>query len=106
MEKILLSPPIAFIILLGISLLLSFFSKFIAAKGITGAGKEKSYACGEDVELHKVQPDYNQFFPFAFFFTIMHVVALIVATAPKEFSIMPFIYILAAVMALFMLFRK
>jgi NADH:ubiquinone oxidoreductase subunit 3 (subunit A) len=106
MEKILLSPPIAFVILLGISLLFSFFSKFIAAKGITSAGKEKSYACGEDVEVHKVQPDYGQFFSFAFFFTIMHVVALIVATVPKEISIMPFIYILVAVMALFILFRK
>jgi hypothetical protein len=92
MEKILLSPPIAFIILLGISLLLSFISKFIAAKGIIAAGKEKS--------------DYNQFFPFAFFFTIMHVVVLIVATVPKEISIMPFLYLLVAVMALFILFRK
>ena len=106
MKNILLSPPIAFIILLGISLLLSFLSKFIAAKGIIASGKEKSYACGEDVELHKVQPDYSQFFSFAFFFTIMHVVALIVATVPKEISIMPFIYILIAVMALFILFRK
>jgi NADH-quinone oxidoreductase subunit A len=106
MEKILLSPPIAFVILLGISLLLSLFSKFIAAKGIIAAGKEESYACGEDAELLDVQPDYSQFFPFAFFFTIMHVVALIVATVPKEISIMPFIYILIAVMALFILFRK
>ena len=29
-----------------------------------------------------VQPDYGQFFPFAFFFTILHVVALMVATVP------------------------
>ena len=106
MEKILLSPPVAFIILLGIALLLSLFSKYVAAKGALASGKEKSYACGEDVKLNKVQPDYSQFFPFAFFFTIMHVTVLIVATVPKGISIMPFMYILIAIMALFILFRK
>ncbi|MBP8959510.1 MAG: hypothetical protein KBG40_03700 [Bacteroidales bacterium] len=106
MEKILFSPPIAFIILLGVSFLISFFSKFVAAKGIVAPGKEKSYACGEDAELNKSQPDYSQFFSFAFFFTIMHVVALIVATIPAKISVMPFIYILIAIMALLILFRK
>jgi hypothetical protein len=47
------------------------------------AGATRSYACGEDVPDHRMQPDYAQFFPFAFFFTIMHVVALIVATVPR-----------------------
>jgi NADH-quinone oxidoreductase subunit A len=106
MRNILLSPPIAFFILLGVSLLLAFVSKLIAAKGIVSTGKEESYACGEDVQLHKVQPDYSQFFSFAFFFTIMHVVALIVATMSKDISIMAYIYIFTAILALFILFRK
>lgn len=106
MEKILLSPPIAFVILLGTSMLISLVSKYIAAKGTISAGKEESYACGEDVQLQNVQPDYSQFFSFAFFFTIMHVVALIVATMPKHISPMAFIYLLVAVLALFILFRK
>ena len=106
MENILLSPLIAFIILLAISLLLSYISKFIAAKGSIAAGKEESYACGEDVKTHKVQPDYSQFFPFAFFFTIMHVVALIVATIPGDISILALLYVFIAVLALFILFRK
>ena len=106
MGKILLSPPVAFAILLIVSILFSYISKYVAAKGTVSAGKEEAYACGEDVELHKVQPDYSQFFPFAFFFTIMHVVVLIVATMPKDISIMAFFYILVAIMALLILFRK
>jgi NADH:ubiquinone oxidoreductase subunit 3 (subunit A) len=106
MGNILLSPPLAFVILLLASVLLSYFSKFIAAKGVYSLGKGEAYACGEDVELHKVQPDYSQFFSFAFFFTIMHVVVLIVATMPKELSFLAFVYILITVMALLILFRK
>jgi NADH:ubiquinone oxidoreductase subunit 3 (subunit A) len=106
MEKFLLSPPVAFVVLLAVSMLISFFSKYLAAKGTVSAGKEESYACGEDDELNKVQPDYSQFFPFAFFFTIMHVVVLIIATMPKNISPMAILYILIAVLALFILFRK
>lgn len=106
MENILLSPPLAFTILLIVSLLMIYFSKFIAAKGTVSGGKEDSYACGEDVKLNKVQPNYNQFFLFAFFFTIMHVVALIVATIPKDVSLLAYIYVFIAVMALLILFRK
>lgn len=106
MKNILLSPPAAFVILLAVSLLVSFFSKFIAARGTVSAGKEESYACGEDVKIHNVQPNYSQFFSFAFFFTIMHVVALIVATMPKNISVIAYVYIFIAVLALFILFRK
>lgn len=106
MENILLSPLVAFIILLVISLLFLNGSKLIAAKGGTGAGKEEAYACGEDIQTHKVQPDYRQFFPFAFFFTIMHVIALIVATIPGHISVLAILYLFVAVIALFILFRK
>jgi NADH:ubiquinone oxidoreductase subunit 3 (subunit A) len=106
MENILLSPPIAFLILVAVFLLSSWTSKFIAAKGTESAGKGEAYAGGEDVKNHKVQPDYRQFFPFAFFFTIMHVVVLIVATVPKQVSPLAFIFIVAALLALLILFRK
>ena len=72
-------------------------------------GAEKSYACGEDIPTRLMQPDYSQFFPFAFFFTILHVVTLMVATVPVEtlesFSIAA-IYILGAATALLILFRR
>lgn len=110
MNNWLLLPPLAFIVLLAVSLLLSLVSKSLAFRGGTSsAGKTKAYACGEDVECHRVQPDYSQFFPFAFFFTIMHVVALIVATVPAgtlKVTGIAVVYLLAALSGLFILFRK
>jgi NADH-quinone oxidoreductase subunit A len=82
-------------------------------KGPRGA-LDKPYAGGESLEKHRVQPDYSQFFPFAFFFTILHVVTLIVATSPAgtagagiggsvAFAIL---YVLGALLALYILFRR
>ena len=106
MKSIWLSPPVSFVILLAFVLFMLYLSKFIAAKGTVSAGKGKPYASGEDYKVNSVQPDYKQFIPFAFFFTIMHVVALIVATVPKEISLMAYVYIFIAFLALFVLFRK
>lgn len=106
MENMILSPPFAFLILLVVFIFLSYITKYMAPKGTTTAGKGEAYAGGENVRSHRAQPDYRQFFPFAFFFTIMHVVVLIVATVPKEASMLSFIYISAALLALLILFRK
>ena len=109
-SKILLSPPVAFIIVLASVLL---FSKLLSKlsykhKGPVG-DMEKSYACGEDVPTNLIQPDYSQFFPFAFFFTILHVVTLIIATVPKpntEILSIGILYIAGAVVGLSILFRR
>ena len=106
MAKLLLSPPVAFAILLIVFLVLNYLVKFMAPKGTESAGKGEAYAGGEPVKSHRAQPDYRQFFPFAFFFTIMHVVVLIVATVPKEMSVLSFVYLFAALLALLILFRK
>lgn len=106
METILLSPPVTFLIFLGLSYLLSIFSKRLAAKGVDSPRKTNSYACGEDMPENQGQPEYSQFFHFAFFFTIMHVVVLIVATDPSGFSPMSALYLIITVLALFMLFRR
>lgn len=106
MENILLYPPVAFAILLVIFVVFIYITKGLAPKGAESFGKGEAYAGGENVKSHRAQPDYRQFFPFAFFFTIMHVVVLIIATVPKEFSIMPFVYLFAALLALLILFRK
>jgi NADH:ubiquinone oxidoreductase subunit 3 (subunit A) len=78
----LLIPPLAFIVMLALSFGLSGLSSLVAAKGTAAAGKERAYACGQNIEDNRIQPDYNEFFPIAFFFTIMHVAALIITTAP------------------------
>jgi NADH-quinone oxidoreductase subunit A len=106
----LLLPPIAFIIVLGFSLLVAFLSKRLACKTTDHpAGKYKAYACGEDFPCHRLQPDYSQFFPFAFFFTIMHVLVLIITTVPAaaiRTSGVAVLYIIAAAAGLAILFRR
>jgi NADH-quinone oxidoreductase subunit A len=112
MNKLLLIPPIAFLFVLILMMLelagLKIFSRDVRASAST-AGREKAYACGEDVKEHRVQPDYRQFFPFAFFFTIMHVVGMIVATVPAgsfaPVAIAAF-YLVAASIGLFIIFRR
>ena len=76
-------PPVAFLLILGVSVLFSRLLSALSFKGKEHNDEQgKAYACGEDISEHRVQVDYGQFFPFAFFFTILHVLALIVATMP------------------------
>jgi NADH:ubiquinone oxidoreductase subunit 3 (subunit A) len=83
--SLLLSPPVAFALLFAAVTGLSALSKRISFrnKNKNSAGSGAEYACGEDFKGHMAQPDYSQFFPFAFFFTILHVVALVIATVPS-----------------------
>lgn len=111
MEPWLLLPPIAFLLVLLIAWIqykgMALFSG--GEKWQPGDGQLKSYACGEDVKDHRVQPDYQQFFSFAFFFTIMHVVALVVATVPPASpsgALLAALYLLASATGLFILFRR
>jgi len=110
MYDILLSPASVFVIILLTALLAAGLLSKLAFRrkdGTTALGK--SYSCGEDAIHHLIQPDYSQFFPFAFFFTILHVIALIVTTVPvatiENFTI-AVIYIVGAIVGLFILFRK
>lgn len=92
------------------AVILKIASRRLAPKGADSPGKTKAYACGENPITNRVQPNYGEFFPFAFFFTIMHVVALMVATVPagglgKCLGIVA-LYLLAALSGLFILFRE
>ncbi len=109
-ERILFSPPVAFTILILAMVILSrLFSPFAFHGQKPTSGAKKGYACGEDFKEHMIQPDYSQFFPFAFFFTILHVVALIITTAPAG-SIGAFtmaaVYVAGATTGLIILLRK
>jgi len=107
MGSLLLTPPITFLILLvsGIFLFLALAIFTYKPKGHF-AGEKKAYACGEEVTPQGMQPDYSQFFPFAFFFTIMHVVTLIIATVPSGMHWFAFVYLLCAAVGLSILYRK
>ncbi|MDO4581039.1 MAG: hypothetical protein Q4B96_00435 [Bacillota bacterium] len=106
MTTVLLSPPITFIILIILGVALSAGVKTLAAHGIAGERKLESYACGQRNVEHSVSPDYGQFFPYAFFFTIMHVLVLVVATAPVGYVQLPLLYVAAGALAWLIIFRR
>lgn len=105
----LLNPPITFLIMLAVLGFLTYLFSRIAYKGKQTEESKKAYACGEEFTGHMIQPDYSQFFPFVFFFTILHVVALTIATVPAAaaltFSI-AVIYVIGAMLGLFILLRR
>ncbi len=64
------------------------------------------YACGQrDVENY-VNPNYSQYFTYAFIFTVVHILILVVATAPKDVQIMPIAYIISGMLAILIAFKR
>jgi NADH:ubiquinone oxidoreductase subunit 3 (subunit A) len=105
-----LTPPIAFILVLVVTLCLAHvLSKLAFRPRKLPDGLTKEYACGEDFPTPMIQPDYSQFYPFAFYFTILHVVALMIATVPVatlETSLIAVVYILGAIIGLSVLYMR
>lgn len=105
----LMSPLAAFfIVLIAAVCVFGVFSRLALRKGRTGAGA-KPYACGEETPDQKVQPDYSQFFPFAFFFTILHVVALMTTTmkvGTVATLCIALIYVMGGFVGLTVLYRR
>jgi NADH-quinone oxidoreductase subunit A len=110
MNILLLAPPILFIVLLIVVLCLSgLLSKLAFQRKDRPEGQAKPYACGEDIPDQMVETNYSQFFPFAFFFTIMHVVALMIATIPAVTTgaeCIGITYIVGAIIGLMILYRR
>lgn len=79
---ILLFPPVVFVIsLLFVMGLAELLTPLAAAPArVPGSAKYNAYGCGEDVPNVKADPDYHTFFPFAIFFTLLHVAGLMLAT--------------------------
>ena len=109
-NTILFSPPVAVIItFLAVLILARVCATFSSGARKDQTDAKKAYACGEDFDGHFIQPDYSQFFPFAFFFTILHVVALVIATVPAEtFQVLAIalVYVFSAIIGLLILLRK
>jgi NADH-quinone oxidoreductase subunit A len=105
----LMSPPAAFLIILGAAVcVFGLLASLALRKGRTGAGA-KPYACGEETPDQKIQMDYGQFFPFAFFFTILHVVALMATTIQVGTAAtlcIAVIYVLGGFVGLSVLYRR
>ena len=107
--RILFSPPGAFIItLFVVAILAKLLGSCASGKRKDQTDAKKAYACGEDFDGHFIQPDYSQFFPFAFFFTILHVVALVVATIQISAGTVSIavLYLVIALVGLSLLLRR
>jgi hypothetical protein len=106
----LFAPPLALPIMLAAALLISFgLSRLAPSRRTNQDSAGEAYACGEHVPDHMIQPDYGQFLPFAFSFTILHVIALMATTVPgvnfESFTIAG-IYLLCATVLLLVLYRS
>ncbi len=100
----LLYPPVAFAIFTLLGLLLLALGSKMAAQGQSHRDKHTMYMCGEDVPAVKVHPDYGAFFPFALFFTIIHVTALIMATLPAgNIALLGILYMTGVALSLYTL---
>jgi NADH:ubiquinone oxidoreductase subunit 3 (subunit A) len=77
-----LVPPVAISLIVLATLLASRLMKGTSFRGEAGALARSAYSCGEEMPRNSYRPDYGQFFSYAFFFTIMHVAALMLATIP------------------------
>jgi hypothetical protein len=110
MSMLLLVPPVALTILVLVVWGLSGASASLGFKRKEPRGDlGLPYAGGETIGSHRVQVDYGQFFPFAFFFTILHVVTLIVATSPGrtlQSLVIGGVYVAGALLGLFILLRR
>lgn len=106
METFLLLPPVAFMLYLILTFGVSALAGRLSAKGEDSESKKNSYACGENVTQNRGQPDYSEFFKFAFFFTLMHIVVLVVAMDPTGTTVPAVIYLGVIGLSLFILLRK
>jgi len=92
----LLSPPLAFAILFLVILGAFFLGKRLSCRGEDSPGKRLGYFCGEETTWFdkpssggKLRPDYNRFFGAAFFFTVIEVSVLLLATVPSGMAALP-----------------
>lgn len=76
-----LSPPVAFLIYVLMVALLYGFGRLLAPAGRRSAAKSSLYAGGEVAATAKAAPGYRRFFIVALFFAVLHLGALVLATA-------------------------
>ena len=106
MDKLVFAPPIVFLIFSAVFLVFSRSASKYSRIGAQGEGRFDPYGCGQRNVQYYVNPDYSQFFPFAFLYTIMHVLVLVVATAPYDAPILPIVYVLAGILAMRIIFKR
>ncbi len=96
--QILLTPPIAFVIYLGLAALLSAAGSKLAGPVKTSPLKSSTYSSGERPPTRLAAPGYRPFFVVALFFAVLHLGALVLGTG--HFSPGMLVYLLGLALAL------
>ena len=84
--ELIFSPFVLYGIAMGIGLLVYLWARSLAPRPADVGDKRMPYVGGEAWEAQSYQPSY-QFFYVAIFFTLAHVAALVIATAPPSASL-------------------
>jgi NADH:ubiquinone oxidoreductase subunit 3 (subunit A) len=79
-EQLLLTPPFAFLIYLGLAGLLSCVGRQLAAKSPSSPLQSSTYAGGERAPEDGALPGYANTFVIALFFAVLHVGVLLLAS--------------------------
>lgn len=105
-KELLFSPvTVFFAVCAAIFIFAAVLSKFSAEGTLSEKGLD-SYACGQQGMEGYVNPGYSQFFTYAFIFTVMHVLTMVVATAPKDRAALPIVYVLAGIYVIFIVLKR
>ncbi len=79
--SIILTPPVAFLIYIALVIVLYGFGRMMAPAARRTVAKSSIYAGGEVAATGKAAPGYRRFFIVALFFAVLHLGALVLATA-------------------------
>lgn len=85
-------PPLAFLGFLLLAAILGWSGRRMAPKEPSSDASRTSYAGGENIPGKKSFPGYHLFFPIALFFTVLHVLALLLGLLPAGSSGLGLVY--------------
>ena len=89
---IILTPPLAFLIYIPLVLIICWIGKGLAGPEKPGSPLKRSlYGSGELAPTQIAAPGYRPFFLIAFFFAILHLGVLVLATGTLDWSMVPYL---------------
>ena len=106
MTSIILSVPVVFLLFTALIALVMRLLRRNASRQPGGEHEQEPYACGQRNVEHNVAPDFSKVFAYAFIFTIMHVLVMVIATAPADSVMMPLAYVTAGALVMFLIFKR
>ncbi len=98
MEKILLSPLVAFLIYCLVAAIFSGLGRIFSAQGSKSEFKNATYASGEENDPIPAAPGYRQFFVVALFFAVLHLGVLMIGSS--DLSSTAAVYLVGLILAL------